>query len=225
VSVRPARLKGTRCARRQVARKPASRAGNALPARPPAPLPLWVPVRAASLVCGYSAAVPEPPVGNQSGFKIRKAGAVEVIEALIQRHAPLRNASEVAWALWAAIVLEIDLSERCAKAVASMEDDFVALLALDANERGRFTAGHLDQSGWEALIDYDTVLTGDHWLLAYEATIKGWLTSAATRVAASPFFSLLQQRDVYFYDRAPVHAPFTCPAGPLPGAPLPESYF
>jgi hypothetical protein len=161
----------------------------------------------------------------EAGSNIRKAGAVEVVEALIQRHAPIRNASEVAWALWAAVELELDLSDEAAKAIVAMEDDFVALIALDANSRGRFTAGTLDTGPWETLVNYDEVLSGDHWLLAYEATIKGWLTSAAPRVNADPFFTMLKQRDVYFYDINPTRAPFTGPAGPLPGAPIPDSYF
>jgi hypothetical protein len=104
-----------------------------------------------------------------------------------------------------------------------MEDDFVALLALDADSRGTFQ-GPLDKTPWEILVDYDEVLRGPHWLLAYEATYKGWLTSAQSRVAGDPFFSVPQGRDVFFYDQNPQRDPFTGPGGPLPGGPLPDSY-
>jgi hypothetical protein len=127
----------------------------------------------------------------QAGASVRKAAAAEVIESLIHRHAPLRNSSEVAWAIWAAIALEVDLTAIAAQDVASMEDDFVALLALHADSSGRFPAGALDKTNWETLINYDAVLKGDHWLLAYENTRKNWLTSAQPRVAADPFFSIL----------------------------------
>jgi hypothetical protein len=160
---------------------------------------------------------------QQAGASIDQSGAAEVLEALIARHAPLRNGSEVAWALWAAILLDVSLSATAADAVSSMEDDFAALLALDADSRGRFQ-GPLDKTSWEALIDYDEVLVGPHWLLAYEGTYKGWLTSAQPRVAGDAFFSVLQARDVFFYDQNPQRAPFTGPGGPLPGGPLPDSY-
>ena len=100
------------------------------------------------------------------GFDIDLEAAAEVIEALIVTHSPIRNASEVAWAVWAAIALEIDMSTEAAKAVASMEDDFVALLALDASDRGLFGRHAVDSSKWEILTDYDDVLAGPHWLLA-----------------------------------------------------------
>lgn len=161
---------------------------------------------------------------DEVGVAIDKRGAADALEPLIAKNAPLRNGSEVAWAIWAAILLEVDLSADAAKAIAAMEDDFVALLALDADERARFPAGALDKSAWETLIDYDEVLLGAHWLLAYEASHKGWLSSASTRVGADPFFDVLQSRDVYFYDRAPTRDPFTGPGGPLPGAPIPEGY-
>lgn len=161
---------------------------------------------------------------QQVGVPINPAGAAEVVEALILRHAPLRNGSEVAWALWAAITFQINLSTAAAEAVSAMEDDFVALLALDADSRGLFPAAALDRTAWEALINYNDVMSGPNWLMAYEGTIKGWLGSAAQWVAADPFFSVLQQNNVYFYDRNPPWTPFTGPAGPLPGGPVPDSY-
>jgi hypothetical protein len=99
----------------------------------------------------------------------------------------------------------------------------VALLALDADSRGRF-ATPIDKTSWESLIDYDDVLFGPHWLLAYESAHKGWLTSSVARVAADPFFAALEAAGVYFYDENPQREPFTGPGGPLPGGPLPDSY-
>jgi hypothetical protein len=50
---------------------------------------------------------------------------------LVLKHAPLRNGSEVAWALWAAITFEINLASASAQAVSLMEDDFALPLACD----------------------------------------------------------------------------------------------
>ena len=55
-------------------------------------------------------------------------GAAEALEALISRNASVRNASEVAWALWAAISFGVSLSTEAAEAVSKVEDDFVAFL-------------------------------------------------------------------------------------------------
>jgi Reverse transcriptase (RNA-dependent DNA polymerase) len=159
-----------------------------------------------------------------TGFAVDKRAATEVVEALIHTHSPVKNASEVAWGLWAAIALEVKLSKAAAKAVVGMEDDFVALLALHADSLGLFRAGTLDKSGWEALTDFDDVLSGPHWLLAYEATARTWLSSARSRVSKDPFFKVLRARKVRFYDTKPSRNPFTGPAGPLPGGTVPDEY-
>lgn len=161
----------------------------------------------------------------QAGRRVRKRAASEVIEALIERNAPVRNGSEVAWALWAALLLDVRMTANAATAVSSMDDDFVALLALDADSRGLFPVGALDKSGWETLVKYTQVLRSDHWLLAYEGTRKGWLKSAASRVQRDAFFSVLLANGISFYDPRPARQPFTGPAAPIPGAPLPDSYF
>jgi hypothetical protein len=147
-----------------------------------------------------------------------------VIEALIQTHTPVRNASEVAWALWAAIALKVRLSRSAAVAVAAMDDNFVALLALDADSRGLFPARALDRSGWESLTGYADVLSGEHWLLAYEASVRRWLRAPRSRVSKDPFFKVLRARKVRFYDTKPSRSPFTGPAGPLPGGMVPDDY-
>jgi len=159
-----------------------------------------------------------------TGFAVDKRAAAEVIEALIRAHSPVRNASEVAWGLWAAIALEVRLSRSAAKAVASMDDDFVALLALHADSLRLFRTGALDKSAWEELTDYDGVLSGPHWLLAYEASVRTWLNSARSRVSKDPFFKVLRTRRVRFYDTKRSRNPFTGPAGPLPGGTVPDEY-
>jgi hypothetical protein len=144
-------------------------------------------------------------------------GASEALEALLLRNAPLRNASEVAWALWAASQFEVDLSPDAGEAVSTVEDDFVALLALDAEERGRFPEQTLEKSTWEALIDSEHALESEHWLLAYEGTFQGWLTSGKKLIGSDSLFTELFDQEVSFYDRWPTRAPFTGPAGPLGG--------
>jgi hypothetical protein len=156
---------------------------------------------------------------------ISRSAAAEVLEALIARNGPLGNASEVAWALWAAITLEVDLTASAAAALSGLEDDFVILLALDAQSRGRFPAGGPDTSAWETLVEGSEALQGDHWLLAYEGSVQGWLPTAHKLIPTDDFFNALHKRGIRFYDQDPSRDPFTGPAGPPQGAPIPESYF
>ena len=160
----------------------------------------------------------------EAGSVVDKDGAREVVETLIATNAPLRNGSEVAWALWAAIQLGLVLPNDAAEKVSEMDDNFVALLALHAASVNVFGSNVLDTTGWETLIDYDEVLLGPHWLLAYEGLGQGWLSKSAARIAADPFFSVLAAAGVRFYDLHPTRAPFTGPAGPLPGSPVPDDY-
>jgi hypothetical protein len=154
---------------------------------------------------------------------INKEAAADVIEAQILTNAPLRNGSEVAWALWAAVRFEVSVSAQAASAIVLMEDDFVALTALYAASEGRFSA-QLDTGPWETLIDHDEVLLHPHWLLAYEASGQGWLSSAVSRVTVDDFFGVLHKQGVRFFDPTLVRRPFTGAAGPLPGGTFPDEY-
>jgi hypothetical protein len=144
-------------------------------------------------------------------------GAGDVLEGIIRQHAPVQNASEVAWAVWCAISLGIPLSRDAAKAIATIEDDVVALLALDARSRELFVPGALDDSNWERLVSEPDALQGNHWLLAYEGSAQGWLTEAGDHVAKDRFFNAISGLGIRFYDGEAEHEPFTGPTAPLPG--------
>jgi hypothetical protein len=121
-----------------------------------------------------------------------------------------------------AIQFEIDLSASTAAAVSSMEDDVVALLALDASDRGRFPTNALNPATWLGLVGAADALHDEHWLLAYEANHKGWLQCAA--VAAHPFFSILEANGVTFYDPTRRLVTFEGAAAAVPGGALGAGY-
>ncbi len=114
-------------------------------------------------------------------------------------HAPLQHGFELAWSLWTARSLGIALPAEVSGAVKKVDDDIVALVALDLESEGLFPP--TNSSLWKSRMTADG-LYSDHWLLAYEALVKGWLPSkdGADYVAADPFFSILQAADVEFYD-------------------------
>lgn len=117
----------------------------------------------------------------------------------IMTHAPQGHGSEVAWALWGAMLFDVRISRAAAQAVSRMTDSVVALLALDAEQRGTITQG-LDKSGW-ATVMTTADLRSENWLLSYEAGIKGWLPSvgAANHIAGDPAFQRLENAKVSFY--------------------------
>ena len=133
-----------------------------------------------------------------AGFTISVSEIAEALNVLIQRHAPLGHGSEVAWALWAAIVLDCPLQAATALAAASMSDSVVALLLLHAHAKGLIPGSQFTAR----LIPFMTAqdLRSEMWLLAYEANIKGWLPFRADFVAADPFFRYLKQNKVAFYN-------------------------
>ncbi len=152
--------------------------------------------------------------GLNAGFSVEISALARVLNALICRHAPLGHASEVAWSLWAAIAFGIPLSKEAGDAVVTMDDDVVALLALHADQLGRFSTP-LTTGSWAALVTAGS-LHDEHWLLAYEAAHKGWLGTTA-HIMAEPRFSLLHQMGVSFYDVALASPVLPGAAAPLPG--------
>jgi hypothetical protein len=161
---------------------------------------------------------------RETGFDVDARAARETIESLILTNSPIRNASEVAWGLWAAIALDIELGGDVADQVCVVEDDFVALLALHADALGLFSEKALDRSVWESSAAETDALSGPHWLLAYEGVVRSWLDVSRKNIRNDSFFKVLSARRVRFYDTDPSRSPFTGPAGPLPGGLVPEDY-
>jgi hypothetical protein len=121
-------------------------------------------------------------------------------------------------ALWAGIAPELELSSEAAALVSRVEDDFVALLALHAEEEGCFGSA-LDKSAWQTLVADENALTGTHWLLAYEGCECGWL-SGGPAATEELFVSQLAKQDVRFYDPDAAWDPFSGPSGRQPRSTL-----
>lgn len=133
------------------------------------------------------------------GRPLAKDRIQESIDMLIARHTPLGHGSEVAWAIWLAIGLDVSLPTDATKLLAITDDPLVPLLALHA--RSKKLVGGLDTSAWNGLMTSEQ-LWKENWLLAYEANVKGWLPSAgrADHVLADPCFGFLKKNRVSFYN-------------------------
>ena len=82
---------------------------------------------------------------RRNDLRIDEAGVRELCSYLIRMHAPLGHGSEVAWALWLAIVLEVSLPATELNVLTQMVDPFVPVLALRAEECGRIVEGSVGQ--------------------------------------------------------------------------------
>ena len=149
---------------------------------------------------------------DDRSWSVDKPPLEEVLNGLVIRRALLGNGNEVAWALWAIIRFGLKVSADAANVLKSVDDSFVALLALDAKSRG-LVPGGLDTTLWNSYMTLDD-LYGEQWLLSYEARLKGWLPSATGRdhVGADPVFGWLKSAGVEFYNSgrvplAPIGAP------------------
>lgn len=134
------------------------------------------------------------------GGELNVALIRETLRRAIVSHVPLAHGSEVAWAVWASIALGVSIDRTATAALGESDDDVVALLALDAQQRG--LAPGLDVSRWGARMTTPS-LSQEHWLLAYEASVKAWLPSAAggDHIAANASFAWMRASGVSFYTR------------------------
>lgn len=135
-----------------------------------------------------------------TSFGIENSTFEECFNEIICIHAPLGHGSEVAWSIFSLILLELPVHQSVLEVVAVMEDPVVAVLALDAKAKNltpkNFTFDH-----FATHMTTDN-LYGDHWLLSYEANVKGWLPSVGPKdhISSDACFIYLKDNNVSFYD-------------------------
>jgi hypothetical protein len=133
-----------------------------------------------------------------STYHTDSAALTTLIHSVCAYHAPLQQGNEVSWALWLAKEMNIPISKQVADRVVKLDDDVVALAALDLNENGLFDAGGFAK--WRSHMQA-AELYERHWLIAYEAYEHGWLSSLGNNdyIADDEFFSILRNHGVRFY--------------------------
>lgn len=154
-------------------------------------------------------------VSSRGGHEVPLSPLAEVLDSIIVRHAPRAQGSEVAWALFGALAWSVRLSKEAAVAVSAMEDDIVALLALHADAAGVFDRGALDLTGWADLVAQPDALHGEHWLLTYEASQQGWLSTP--EIAKNQPFSAMSRAGVSFYETSRAKPEFPDAGRAMPG--------
>ena len=122
----------------------------------------------------------------------------QTIHAMINKCAPVKHSSEVAWSLWAALIFEIVLTQEVVEAVARMVDDCCSILLFHAAKLD-LTESPPPPKAFQELLTPES-LRGPHWLLSYELAVQGWLpVPARDHIAEDPVFSFLRSNNVRFY--------------------------
>jgi len=131
------------------------------------------------------------------GYRVGKEPVTRFCASTISQGAPQEHHSEVAWALWLAIELGLQLPPAVSRILSKMRNSVCALLALHARSCG-LVERKFDTSVWQKLVTLDSATNG-HWLLAYEASRNGWLDGKG-KMSSDPYFQEMFKLDVGFYD-------------------------
>lgn len=133
------------------------------------------------------------------------------IETLVRLHETRGASSDLAWALAFCIQHRLALSRRSSRALACIDDDTVALLALHADAES-LLPGFAKKSMSQLLRGANP--DGDHWLLLYESVRQGYLPSLHGVVAGNPLLGDLLNKGVAFYRQSlPAYALLVHPGG------------
>lgn len=118
-----------------------------------------------------------------------------VLDTIIQSAAPVGHTSDVAWALWVALLLRIRLSPASSAQVESFQDSVVGCLSCAAREKNLMAKGF--KPSWiNTLLKSAGAFYGEHWLIAYEAVRNGWVKKPPTLDSC---FGYLCQENVGFF--------------------------
>lgn len=138
-------------------------------------------------------------INMQSKGHLASTGRIEkLIFDTITNTSIVGNHGELSWALFLAKGLSLEIPKQVIEPVLSIESSACALVTLDLKHKG-LIKGKIDTSFWQSFMT-DDALTGNMWLLAYEADVKSWLPSPNGHVDAHPYFEVLKRRGVFFYD-------------------------
>ncbi|MBO1058492.1 MAG: RNA-directed DNA polymerase [Dolichospermum sp. JUN01] len=139
---------------------------------------------------------------KSQGVTIDKISLQKAIYSHISHYASTRATNEIAWALWMARLFEINMDDKIASKLVNIPDNVVAILSLEAQNKGLFTS-ILDTSLWQSKLT-ETNIYSEDWLLVYEAAAKGWLTIAdgSNYIRNHQCFRKLNSDGVSFYDES-----------------------
>ena len=138
---------------------------------------------------------------KHAGYSVPENRLKNAFNKIVQTHAPLAHGSYVAWALWGCLLFDVKISKKSVEEILGMEDAVVGLLLLHAVKRKLATLSKTQLALWDVFMKSEG-LTGEMWLLSYEAKVKGWLESkgAKDHIKSNQVFEFLRNQKVQFYN-------------------------
>ena len=131
--------------------------------------------------------------------KLSKQRISRRFKQLAEKNLENGNLYEVMWLIYTLRGLKTPLhSKLINEKIESTSSSALALILLDMDSKG-LLVGKLPKAKWESQIAKDRVQKDWIWLLAYEGIRHGWLADH-THVMNEPFFKVMRDRNVEFYD-------------------------
>jgi hypothetical protein len=134
-----------------------------------------------------------------NGFVVNTSLITDTVNQMVAQHQAIGFSSDIAWALAYCLQERFALSKKAAQALCIFDDDFIALQALDMENRGLLPKGFSSKKISKGLKDAD--LDREHWLIAYETVRHGFLPVCKSAVKGNSFFSELLKHGITFYRR------------------------
>ncbi|TYQ16950.1 UNVERIFIED_CONTAM: reverse transcriptase (RNA-dependent DNA polymerase) [Acetivibrio alkalicellulosi] len=162
------------------------------------------------------------------GHKLNCERIKNTIHEIISYHGKYGRSKEVAWALWMCYIFQISIEPDIINMLSCQHNPIVALIILDLQNKN-LLKDKVDISIWQSLMNPDSLYNED-WLLAYEASVKGWINTTSDYIKDDPFFSVLRANNVNFYnDKAGTTITEITPTEPVEGfveiSDLPDEFF
>ena len=135
------------------------------------------------------------------GYNLNLDQISEVLNSIIEQHAPIGHGGDVSWALWGLSIFKKQLRLKSSNAAAMLNDPIVAILLCHARDN-RLVPAATDLGYLASLMTVDD-LSNEMWLFSYEANLNGWFGSIGTadHVFNHRAFNLLKKAKVSFFDR------------------------
>jgi hypothetical protein len=134
----------------------------------------------------------------QNSKHINRKKLESAIASLLNQHVYKGNHFEISWTLWIAKSFEVKISNTIAQTILDSRDIVSILILLDL-KHNKLVSSRLNLNDIKLEFNQDG-LTNEYWLLVYEASHKGWVTTPA--LSTIKFFEEISSNGISFYDDA-----------------------
>lgn len=129
-------------------------------------------------------------------FGIDADKVLKTVISIVEKALNSNSDYEILWSLWLAYLLKVNLTDELISKLCNTENPIIALVMLFLYHKK-----NIDTTKWEEYMTAEN-LYGKHWILAYEALVRGWLPSknGDDYVENDEFFRILKLYGIRFFD-------------------------